>query len=49
MVEWAAAEDAALEELVKTSPLPKAPDVAAIDRLCVELVSEALRPGADRD
>lgn len=41
--EWADTEDAALEEVAKTSPLPKTPDFEAIDRLCVELISEAIQ------
>jgi predicted nucleotidyltransferase len=41
--EWAEREDAAQEELAKTSPLPKTPDFEAIDRLCVDLISEAIR------
>jgi len=41
IVEWAEREDAELEELAKVSPLPRAPDVEAIDRLCVELIAEA--------
>lgn len=40
--EWADTEDAALEELAKASPLPKSPDIEAIDRVCVELVGEAI-------
>jgi len=40
--EWATNEDAKLEELAKTSALPTAPDIEAIDRVCVELVSEAI-------
>jgi predicted nucleotidyltransferase len=40
--EWSASEDAKLEELAKVSALPKAPDIEAIDRVCVELISEAI-------
>lgn len=40
--EWADTEDAALEELAKTSPLPKSPDIESIDRVCVALVAEAI-------
>lgn len=40
--EWAETEDAALEEVAKTSPLPKSPDIEAIDRVCVELISGAI-------
>lgn len=43
LVEWAGRENADLEELAKVSPLPKAPDVERIDRLCVELIGEAIR------
>jgi uncharacterized protein len=42
LVEWAEREDAELEELAKTSKLPKSPDIEAIDALCVELISEAI-------
>ena len=40
--EWATTEDAKLEECAKTSMLPKAPDVEAIDRECVSIISEAI-------
>ena len=40
---WAAAEDAAMEGLMKASKLPHAPDRNRLDALCVELVEEALR------
>jgi hypothetical protein len=43
LIEWAKAEDQALTELMRTSPLPREPDRAAIDRLCVELTEEGLR------
>lgn len=44
LVEWAEAEDQALNELYRKGPLavPKAPDREALDALCVELVEEAL-------
>ena len=38
LVSWAEGEDRALDELAKTSALPKAPDRVAIDRLCQEMV-----------
>lgn len=41
--EWATVEDARLEGLAKSSALPKAPNVEAIDRVCVELISEAIQ------
>ncbi len=41
--EWAEKEDAALEEVAKASHLPKTPDFEAIDRVCVELVFEAIQ------
>lgn len=41
--EWAAAEDAAMEGLMKASTLPHAPDRNRLDALCVELVEDALR------
>ncbi len=43
LVEWAEKEDAALDEVARNSLLPKAPDLVAIDRLCVDLVAEAIR------
>ena len=39
LIEWAEREDKELSELVKTSPLPHAPDRAQLDALCVDLVS----------
>ncbi len=42
LVEWAEAEDAALQEIAAQSKLPKAPDVERIDRELVEIVSEAI-------
>lgn len=41
--EWAEREDAAQEDVAKTSPLPKTPDFEAIDRMCVGLISEAIQ------
>jgi predicted nucleotidyltransferase len=41
--EWAHAEKEELRSLERTSDLPEDPDFAAIDRLCVELISEAIR------
>jgi hypothetical protein len=38
LVEHAEKEDEALDALYQSSPLPKAPDRAALDALCVELV-----------
>jgi predicted nucleotidyltransferase len=43
LIEWAEREDAELEQLAVRSSLPKSPDFAAIDRLCVELISEAIQ------
>lgn len=45
LVSWATEADAALDGLAKTSPLPHAPDRAALDALCVSLFEEALRQG----
>jgi hypothetical protein len=42
LVTWARGEDEALEALYRGSPLPREPDRAAIDRLCVELTEAAL-------
>ncbi len=41
--EWAVAEDAAMEGLMKSSTLPHGPDRRSLDALCVSLVEEALR------
>lgn len=38
LVEWAEREDAELEEVARTSPLPHAPDRARLDQLCQEIV-----------
>lgn len=50
LVEWAEAEDAALEMLYKERKyvVPKAPDRETIDRLCIELVEMALSEGIVR-
>jgi uncharacterized protein len=42
LVEWARTEDTALEEVAKSSKLPKSPDVERIDAVCVELISDAI-------
>lgn len=41
LVEWAEGEDRALEELAKTSSLPKSPDRKKLDDLCVKLVESS--------
>jgi predicted nucleotidyltransferase len=38
LVEWAEAQDAEMDELLKTSPLPHSPDRVAIDKLCRDIV-----------
>lgn len=38
LVEWAEREDRAMEDLYKSSTLPKCPDRAALDRLCITIV-----------
>jgi hypothetical protein len=43
LVEWADREDAELEAMVGSSPLPRQPDRVALDRLCIEMTDEALR------
>jgi len=43
LTEWARTEDAKLEEIAKTSKLPKAPNVEAIDSVCVDIISEAIQ------
>lgn len=40
---WASAEDQRLDEAMKRSPLPRSPDRAKLDALCVSMVEEALR------
>jgi uncharacterized protein len=42
LIEWADAQDAELSELVKTSPLPVAPDKGALDALCQAIVREGI-------
>lgn len=42
LVEWAESEDIALEEVAKTSPLPRSPDRVALDALCCEIVEGSL-------
>lgn len=42
LVEWADREDADLEDAAKRSPLPHAPDRAALDRLCMAIVEKGL-------
>lgn len=42
LIAWAEREDAELETLYETSPLPKAPPRDALDKLCVELVTASL-------
>ncbi len=39
---WAHAEDAALDALAAASPLPRGPDMKALDRLCAAWVERAL-------
>jgi predicted nucleotidyltransferase len=43
LVEFAELEDQALAEVERTSPLPKAPDRARLDDLCVEIVEVSLK------
>jgi len=42
LIEWAEKQDGEMEALFKTSPLPQKPDVHKIDKLCQELVEEAI-------
>lgn len=42
LIEWAKQQDAELDELYKTSTLRHSPDRKALDRLCIEIVDEAL-------
>ena len=43
LIEWAEAQDADLESLMATSPLPKYADRKALDRLCIAIVERSLR------
>jgi hypothetical protein len=43
LVEWAERQDRELDELMIKSPLPREPDRARLDRLCFDLVSDALK------
>jgi hypothetical protein len=38
LVAWAAAQDEAMDDLYARSPLPRTPDVPALDALCIRLV-----------
>jgi hypothetical protein len=42
LVEWAENEDHELQAVAERSALPRAPDLAAIDRLCADILSDAL-------
>ena len=42
LVEWADAEDKALDEVAARSPLPRSPDRARLDALCVSIVESAI-------
>lgn len=42
IVEWAEQQDKEMQELVKTSPLPKTPDLAKLDELCINLIEASL-------
>lgn len=42
LMDWAHRQDAELEAIYKTSPLPHAPDRVAIDALCVRIVENVL-------
>lgn len=42
LIDWAASEDAALEELAKKSRLPNTPDYQQLDQLCSELINETI-------
>jgi predicted nucleotidyltransferase len=48
LVDWAEAEDAAMESMYETSALPRSPDRARIDGLCVEIVDSMLKQGTNR-
>lgn len=43
LASWAAQQDAELDALCATSPLPRAPDRASLDALCVNTVERALK------
>ena len=40
LLAYSTQQDAELNELVKTSTLPKQPDHKALDRLCIDLIQE---------
>lgn len=42
LIEWAERQDAELQVIAKSSPLPHAPDRAKLDDLCMSIVEEAL-------
>jgi hypothetical protein len=42
LLEWAKKQDAELDQIAKTSPLPYEPDRAAIDALCRGVVESML-------
>ena len=41
--DWAKSEDVALEEVAKQSKLPRAPNVEAIDKLCIDIIWESIQ------
>lgn len=43
LIAWADEQEKGMDALYKNAPLPHAPDKKKLDRLCVELVEEALR------
>lgn len=45
LLAWAAAEDQALDDTMRASPLPHAPDRVALDALCVSLIEASLGAG----
>ena len=42
LIEWAEKEDKALDELYKTSTLPREPDRQAINNICIEMIEEMI-------
>jgi predicted nucleotidyltransferase len=40
LIEWAERQDAKMDELYKTSPLPREPDRHSLDLICMELIEE---------
>ena len=42
LIAWSEAQEAVLDDLARTTPLPPRPDTEALDALCAELIEQAL-------